>query len=75
MRLNSLKKWNREDISGAIKELRKLGYLSENILGDITLSSAGIKYMEDKPKRYFEAFAGVVKDLLSLVSVFMPFIP
>lgn len=70
--ISEFEKWDRADISCAIRELKENGYIEDNICGDVTLLTKGIKYMENKPRQFFESFSGIVKDLLSLVSMFLP---
>lgn len=65
--IEAFSKWNPADIKLSLRELKNLGFIKSDILGNITLTEAGIEYMESKPKEYFTRFAGVVKDLLSLV--------
>lgn len=69
--ISEFEKWDRADISCAIRELQENGYIKDDICGDVTLLTEGIDYMENKPKQYFESFAGIVKDLLSLASTFL----
>ena len=64
--------WNSQDIAYCFQELSKAGYVKMNIVGDVTLQERGIEYMESKPKDYFSAFAGIVKDLLALVASVLP---
>lgn len=64
--------WNQDDIGYCLQELRKIGFIKVDIWGDVTLLETGIEYIEAKPKEYFLVFAGIVKDLLSLVSGFLP---
>ena len=64
--------WDSEDIRYCLNELRKLGYVKLDIIGDMTLQESGIEYMENKPGDYFKMFVNVVKDLIPLVSVFRP---
>lgn len=70
--IEAFSKWNPADIKLCLRELKNLGFIESDILGNITLTEAGIEYMESKPKEYFTRFAGAVKDLLSLV---IPLIP
>lgn len=70
--IDAFASWNPEDIRYSLQELRKLGYVKIDILGDVTLQEPGIEYMESKPREYFSAFGGIVKDLLSLISGFLP---
>lgn len=69
--ISEFEKWDRADVSYAIRELQADGYIKDNIWGDVTLLPKGIQYMENKPKQYFKSFAGIVKELLSLVSAFL----
>lgn len=64
--------WAATDIDDCLTELHRLGFLSRNILGDVTLLPKGIEYVEKQPKEFFESFSGYIKDLLSLVAAFRP---
>lgn len=70
--IDAFSNWNPADIGYFLEELRKLGYVKTNICGDVTLLEPGIEYMESKPKEYFSAFTGIIKDLLSLIAAFIP---
>lgn len=70
--IDAFKNWHPADISYCLQELRKCGYVKIDIMGDVTLQESGIEYIESKPKEYFSAFAGIIKDLLGLVSIFLP---
>lgn len=59
--------WNPADIEYCLHNLEDLGFIKEDIIGNVTLTEAGIEYMENKPKEFFSDFTGTVKDLLSLV--------
>lgn len=58
--------WLHADIQFAIEELKSAGFISANVLGDITLNTNGIKYMQGKPKEFFEELSGLF-DLLSII--------
>lgn len=70
--IEAFSNWDPEDIRYCLHELRKLGYIKQDIIGDVTLQESGIEYMENKPKEYFQCFAGAIKDLLSIVGTFWP---
>ena len=62
--------WNKSDITFALNQLHSYGYVKLNIWGDAQLTEDGIAYIENKPKEYFDAFVGIVKDILSLITAF-----
>lgn len=64
--LPSFSNWLKPDISSAIQELKSAQFVKENILGDITLTDAGIIFMENKPKEFFDD----LKTLFDIVSLF-----
>ena len=55
------------DIRYSLFQLKKLGYLKVGIYDDVELLDLGIEYMESKPKEFFTAFAGALKDLIPIV--------
>lgn len=63
--------WNPADIGYCLQELRKLGYLKIDILGNVELLEPGIEYMESKPKEYFSVFAGIVNGIVELIAAFL----
>lgn len=65
--------WDSEDIRYSLRELKQIGYIKMDILGDVELLRDGIEYMENKPNEYFSTFANLVKDLISLVTSLRPF--
>ena len=70
--IDAFSNWNPDDIRYCLQELRGLGFVKMDILGDVTLQESGIEYMEGKPNEYFSAFFGIVKGLAEVVSVFLP---
>lgn len=60
--------WNKLDILSAVSELKSVGYLKANILGDISITDNAIKYMENKPREFFND----ISSLFDLVSIFIP---
>lgn len=58
--------WFRADIEFAIEELKSAEFVSANVLGDIALTTDGIKYMQGKPREFFEELSGLF-DLLSII--------
>lgn len=58
--------WLRADIEFAIEELKSAEFVSSNVLGDIALTTDGIKYMQGKPREFFEELSGLF-DLLSII--------
>ena len=54
-----------DDISYALQELKKAGYVKIFIYGDCTLTEAGLEFMESKPKEFF-AELGSLFDLVGL---------
>lgn len=69
--IEAFSNWHPADIGYCLQELRKSGYVKVDILGNATLQEAGIEYMENKPKEYFSAFAGAVKGIAELISIFL----
>lgn len=69
--IEAFSNWNAADISFCLQELRKLGYLKMDILGNAELQEPGIEYMESKPAGYFSAFAGIVKGIAELIAAFL----
>lgn len=69
--IEAFSQWDSEDIHYSLRELKKLGYIYMDIVGDLQISQDGIQYMESKPREYFQPFAGAIKDLLSLVAAFL----
>lgn len=55
--ISAFSKWHPSDISYSLHELSRAKYISMNILGDVVLLEAGIEFMEDKPKEFFQAVA------------------
>lgn len=70
--IDGFSKWNPADINYCLHELKNLGYIKMDIIGNVTLTEAGIEFMENKPKEYFTNFTGAVKDLLTLIAAFLP---
>lgn len=70
--IDAFSSWNPEDIRYCLQQLRRLGYISVDIFGDVTLMDSGIEYMESKPEEYFLGFAGVIKGIVELISAFLP---
>lgn len=64
-KIDAFSNWLRPDIDSALREIESAGFIKENIIGDITISNEGIKYMEDKPKEFFGELSGLF-DLVSL---------
>jgi len=69
--IDAFSSWNPSDIRYSLQELRKLGYLKIDIVGDVELLERGIEYMENKPKEYFATFAGIINGLAELISIFL----
>ena len=69
--IEAFSNWNTEDIRYSLHELKKLGYIKMDILGDAALQESGIEYMENMPKEYFSAFAGLVKGIAELIAAFL----
>lgn len=59
--------WLRPDIDSAIMELKTAGFIKLNILDDVSLTSEGIIYMENKPREFFNNLSG----LFDLFSIFV----
>lgn len=64
--------WNPADINYSTEELKHLGFVDKDIIGNVTLTEAGIEYMESKTKAFFSDFTSTVKDLLSLIGPLIP---
>ena len=60
--------WLCADIQFAVEELQSAEFISTNVLGDIALTTAGIKYMQGKPKEFFKELSGFF-DLLSIIPI------
>lgn len=52
-KIKAFAKWLPDDIDYAMQELKADGYIKKFIYGDIELTGAGIEFMEDKPKEFF----------------------
>ena len=70
--IDAFSNWHTEDIRYSLQELKKLGYVNLDILGDMTLQESGIEYMENKPSEYFKGFSNIIGDILSLIAAFRP---
>lgn len=70
--IEAFSKWDTEDIRYSLQELKQCGYIYVDIIGDVEILKGGIQYMEDKPNEYFNAFANLIKDLISLVAALRP---
>lgn len=64
--ISAFSSWLNPDINSAINELLSCKYISKNILGVIKITDEGLKYMENKPKEFFED----VSKLFNLVTIF-----
>ena len=69
--IEAFSNWIPEDIRYCLQELRKIGFVKIDIIGDVTLQELGIEYIESKPREYFLAFAGIVKGIAELVAAFL----
>lgn len=56
-KLEAFSKWQADDISYAMHELKAGGYIKIYIYGDIELTESGLEFMEDKPKDFFDALS------------------
>lgn len=63
--LPAFKNWLKEDIKYAIKELIASKFLKPDINGNVTMTDDSIKYMDSKPKEFFEELSKVF-DIASL---------
>lgn len=70
--IDAFSSWHPEDIRYSLQELRKLGFVKIDIIGDVTLQESGISFMESKPQEYFSAFSGIVKGIVELIAAFLP---
>lgn len=64
-KIDAFSKWNHDDISYALQELRNAGFIKIYICGDVDLTESGIEFMEDKPKEFFEGLSSFF-DLVGL---------
>lgn len=55
--LRSFRDWSSNDLTSALDEMQKSGYISINIIGDVRISSAGIAFMEEKQLDFFRDIA------------------
>lgn len=69
--IEAFSNWNTEDIRYSLHELKNLGYIKMDVLGDVTLQESGIEYMDRMPKEYFSSFAGLVKGIAELIAAFL----
>ena len=67
--IDAFSDWHKDDIDFALRQLHSNGYVKLDICGNAKLTEEGITYMENKPKEYFDAFVGIVKDIISLITV------
>ena len=51
--ISAFSSWLSPDIDSAINELLSCKYISKNILGIIKITDEGLKYMENKPREFF----------------------
>lgn len=65
--MDSLFSWHSQDISYALQELKKAGFISRNIIGTVTLQESSLKFMQDKPKEFFKDISKHFIDLISLL--------
>lgn len=65
--ISAFSDWLSPDINASIDELRKEKYIKENILGHVTITDEGIKYMENKPKEFFND----ISSLFNIASLFV----
>lgn len=70
-KIDAFSNWSYADVSYAMQELKAAGYVRINICDDITLTETAIEFIESRPKEFFDQFANVAKDILSLVSGFL----
>lgn len=66
--IDNFSSWSRSKLTLAIQQLKKVGFVSMNILDDVRLLDEGIEFVESKPKEYFDSFFNVVSGLASIVS-------
>lgn len=71
IKIDGFSDWNRNDLWLSIQQLKAKGYVKINICDDVTITSDGIEYVENKPKEYFAAFSGAISDLMAIVSSFI----
>ncbi|MFV0343815.1 MAG: hypothetical protein ACK5JH_13160 [Anaerocolumna sp.] len=63
--LPQFSEWLRPDINSAISELKYNEFIFEDVIGNRKLTDPGIKYMEAKPKEFFND----LKSLFDIVSI------
>lgn len=66
--IDAFSDWLPADVTYAMLELKKSGFISMNILGDIELLESGIEFMEAKPKDFFNGLAKFF-DLSSIIGI------
>lgn len=64
--ISAFSSWLNPDIDSAIKELLSCKYISKNIIGVIKITDDGLKYMENKPKEFFNDISKFF-DLISIL--------
>lgn len=67
-KLPAFSDWLHQNITTAIEELHKAEFVFENVLGEVKLLPKGIKYMQNKPKEYFED----ISKMFDIISIFKP---
>ena len=60
--------WSRTKLNLSIQQLKKIGYVSVNILDDVKLLNEGVEYIESRPKEYFDSFINAIAGLASIIS-------
>ena len=56
-RIEAFSKWQADDINYAMQELKSAGFVKLFIYGDTELTEAGIEFMENKPKEFFNGLS------------------
>lgn len=64
-KISAFSTWNPDDIGYAMQELKNAKFVKIFIYGDVEITEAGIEFMEDKPKEFFEGLSSFF-DLVGL---------
>lgn len=64
--ISAFSSWLSPDIDSAINELLSCKYISKNILGVIKITDEGLKYMENKPREFFNDISKLF-DLIAIL--------
>ena len=65
--LDAFKSWAQPDIRYALSELKAAKYLKADVIGNIKITEAGLAYMQNRPREFFEDLS----KLFDLASIFI----